>query len=541
MLSVALRSKRRIAIDWDSQSLRVVQYRARAEKIEIIKAISVPIPTEIRQEDAESLGAFLRQALEQAGIRERRAALDIPREKVVINTLSVPPTPLDDLPSLVHFQIVKELPFAADQATLDFAIRGEYDEKAPADVLVAAVRNEVLSFYTSVAREAGLSLERIGLRPHANLVAFGAGRTEGKGGRMLGIDVGPTLTEINVIRDGGLVFSRSATVRLGLNAEMARGDSILDSRIVGTAVPNLNSEDVGIRDAVAALSVEITRSVEAYRATDLGARFDRIVVAGATGVEGALAESLHARFQTHAELYNPGAALDLTPQRARELRGFSAAIGLALSHEATPTKQFNFLSPKKAVTKGAKRLRRAPTAVLAASILIVALVGHRVWFVNPALAAAENQRKANAALERELKGYSEQKRRYDGVRDLAKRIEVVRRWIADEGVWLNDLVQLTRAAPSDKDAYVRKLYFSDQPPSIEIDLRAKSATVTTAFVSRLGEMGYEAVVGKSADSRERDGFSYTDSLRTTPAPRRAGSPTQPSSAPASHPAGEATR
>jgi len=513
-LFASLTGRRQLAVDWDAQSLRVVQFRARGDRIDILKAVSVPIPLEIRQDDAESLGAFLRQALTQAGIRDRRAALTIPREKVVLNTLNVPPTPLDELPALVQFQAVKELPFAADQGTLDFTVRGAHDPKAPAEVLYAAVRNEALNLYTQVAREAGLTVERVGLRPHANLVAFTAGTDLAQKRLCLAIDVGPHLTEINLTREGGLLFSRSASVRLAFEGESAIDtDTLTDSKIVGHAVPNFSAASESVRDAVAALMVEITRSFEAYRATDPGARLDQIIVAGATGVEATLAEELHERLSAQAELYNPGLALELPPQRARELRGFSAAIGLAMCTNVAATQQFNFLAPKRAVAPRAKQLRRMPRWVMAAAAVILSVLVFRRYVVEPKQAEIAKLKANTSAVTRELKGYAKGKTHIDGVVDLSNRVDAVRNWFDSQQTWTSDLVELTRAFPSDKDAYITMVNFVDQPAGIDIALRTKDPSITKSFVDQLKKAGYDAAVGPSSESAMKDGFRFSDSVR----------------------------
>ncbi|MCK6455337.1 MAG: pilus assembly protein PilM [Phycisphaerae bacterium] len=501
-----------MAIDWDAQSLRVLHFRARNGRVEILKALSIPLPAGLRLDDAESLGAFLRQALAQAGIRDRRAVIDIPRDQVVLNTLTVPPSTLDELPALVHFQVVKELPFAADQATLDFAVRGEFDAKSPCDVLVAAVRNEVLASYQRVATEAGLKLERIGLRPHANLVAFTSGSSIAKAARILAVDIGPQLTEINVICDGGLVFSRAATVRLPFGGVDDAGGETLDSRVQVHPGRALEANDEQSREAVAAVVVEVLRSIEAYRATEPSAGLERIIVAGATGIEDAVAEALHARFNVHAELYNPANALDVTPQRARVLRGFSAAIGLALGLGAVGPNQFNFLSPKKAVTRSAKQLRKAPAAVLVGAVAILAILVARRYALEPKLERIRSLQGAIAQLEKELKGHRQGKRQIDGVRALEDRVKSIQKWLDEEQVWPAHLAALTRAFPSDKDAYATRVLFTDQPPRIDIDLRTRRAQVSAGIVQRLGSLGIEAIVGKSTTSPGKDDFSFTDNI-----------------------------
>ena len=56
---------------------------------------------------------------------------------------------------------------------MDFAAPEFEPGAAKADVLVAAVRREVLDQYESTFAVAGLKLERVGLRPYAHKVAVG--------------------------------------------------------------------------------------------------------------------------------------------------------------------------------------------------------------------------------------------------------------------------------------------------------------------------------------------------------------------------------
>ena len=93
-----------------------------------------------------------------------------------------------------------------------------------ADVLVAAIRHDALSRYEATLSAAGLKLDRIGLRPYANKFAVSSLLRHAMPERVLLIDVGPTLTEINVFRDSFLAFSRAASVAV---PESLDDDSIL--------------------------------------------------------------------------------------------------------------------------------------------------------------------------------------------------------------------------------------------------------------------------------------------------------------------------
>lgn len=449
-MAIGLRSKKLLAIDWDKKSLRMAVVRHRGDGIELLKAVSVPVPSEVVLDDAESFGAFLREAMRQSRLGVKQAALCIPRAQVVLNTLNLPPTPIEEMAALVQFQIVKELPFSADQATIDFALAPGHDPKQPCIALVAAIREEDLAFYRKVAQEAGLSIARIGLRPHANLRAVVACLPDLMDQSALVVEVGPMLTEIDIVRSGALVFSRAASVPLpALNVRDA--DRIHDSRIAMASVPNVDSDEVS-RGAVNSLMVDVIRSFEAYRATDPEVGIDQIVVCGATGLEAQLADCLAARFAARAQLFSPDRALELSPQRGKDLRGFSAALGLAMGQGTEPFETFDFLNPKKPISKRSLRLKKAPAGGLAAAFLVAAYFAYDYRFFQPLAAEV-------AVLEASV---AELDDREEPLRAFKDQVDAVVDWKASDQNWPLLLAKLTEVLPGERDVYLTDLDFRTQ-------------------------------------------------------------------------------
>ena len=64
-----------LSIDWDLRTLRIVHGLVGRRSVEIDQVFNVPIPAEIRLDDADSLGGFVRQVLDKAGIRTKRAVV----------------------------------------------------------------------------------------------------------------------------------------------------------------------------------------------------------------------------------------------------------------------------------------------------------------------------------------------------------------------------------------------------------------------------------------------------------------------------------
>lgn len=490
-MALGLGSKKLLAIDWDKRNLRMALVRIRADDIELLKAVSVPIPDEVARDDPESLGAFIREAMRQSRLSVKSVILNIPREHVVLNTMELPPTPEEEMASVVHFQIVKELPFAADQATIDFVVCDTHDPKVRCTALVAAVRNEDLAFYRKMAKEAGLSVERIGLRPHANLTAVLATLTDHRDETTLVVEVGPLLTEIDIIQSGALTFSRAASVSLP-DFGRSRAVEALDSRVSGTHIQDIGPDDEVGREAVGRLVVDVIRSFEAHRATDPSVKIDRIVVCGATGLESQLAESLAGRFAAPAQLFSPDRALGLTPQRARELRGFSAAIGLAMGQPLKGLKSFDFLHPKKPVSKRSLRMKRAPVAVFTAVLLVGAAVTFRVRFVGP---EQDKVRDLEAVIRNDQK-------REKPIKEFTKKVEALEAWKDSEQRWPEILAVLTKAFPPAEEAFVTRLDFETRTKrkslmrssTLKIKLRTGKLGAVSRQSAALRALGFKNVI-----------------------------------------------
>lgn len=444
-------SKKFLSIDWDKKHLRMGVVRMRGDDVELLKAVTVPIPPEVRGDDAESFGAFVREAMRQSRIAVKKAIVCISREQVVLNTLNLPPTPAEEMPSIIHFQIAKELPFAADQATIDFVVCGEHDPKLSCLVLVAAVRNEDLQFFHRVAREAGLSIERAGLRPFANLLAVLASEPDLKSRSLLVVELGPMLTEIDIIQSGALTFSRAASVVMP-DRRLPDAETIRDSRITASPIQDIRPDETTAKP-VELLMVEVTRSFEAHRATDPSVKVEHVVVCGATGLEVQLAETLAARFAARATLFSPARVFDLSPQRAKELRGFSAVLGLVKGMQFEGLEAFDFDHPKKPISKRRLRLKKAPTAILTGAILIAAAVAAQVKFIRPELARVER-------LEAAVRNA---KKREKPITTFAKQVEALGDWKRSEQYWPQVLARLTRNFPPDEEGYVTRISFNTRP------------------------------------------------------------------------------
>ncbi len=492
-----------VSIDWDVRTLRVVAFSVRPKgSVRIKKVLSVAIPEEVCVGDPASFGQLLRDVLAREGIGAKRMLVDVPRDQVVLNTLKLPTVSEDDLPAMVEFQIGKELPFPLADAVTDFAVPDSADELGTQDVLVAAVQHEVLDYYRQTAEVAGLKLERIGLRPYANKVAvnelLGSTRHE----RVLLVDVGPALTEIDVLRDGKLVFSRAASVMvprpsaggaaLATEKEGTKFDLDLDLA-VATPEPAIPEQDRVTR----ALLREVTLTIEAYRAGDPGADMNHVVVGGDIGVEDDLLEAVRRRFEITGERYNPTACFGWDGESGAAAGGFSAVLGLALGHASEGRLHFDFLHPKKAVPPSQRRLKKAPLVAAVCVVFVAAAVVAYGKVLGPKKDEIARLEERKRAVDAELKEDAR----------FCKMMAEVEKWQQEQIIWLDELVHVLSVFPNHDQIVLSHIDLSQKERRIELKMDCKNRDVADEARRRLDEFKlspggsdrFEATLGTRTD------------------------------------------
>lgn len=462
-----------LCLDWDRHSIRVVVARVGSGQVELEDAHAHRIPPEVDPDQPESLGAFIRQALRGRRIGLKRVVVHIPRDRAVMNHLTLPPTPPLEVAAAVRFQAFKELPFPLDEAVIDFVVKKRDERGWVTGVLLAAVTREVLGQVQAVCQAAGLQPVRIGLRPYANLL--GVRYLSGLGDKhVLFVDVGPTLTEIDVMDCGTLAFARAANVTVPILS--AAGDTASGE----TPAPQLAAPEMTApENAVAELTVEITRTVQAYRASEPEAVIDAIVIAGSTGVEARLREAVERRFGLPTVLFDPTPALGVSPQEAEKLRSFSAVLGLAWGMSLPGAFELDFLNPKRPVSRQEILKKRLRTVGVAVGVVVAVALATDLSLYWRRYGEYERLQERAGQLAGELKRYYE----------IQNLVDEVAEW-SFEAVWPEHLLRLTEnAVEPGKNMLVQQISLDARTASIGLKkVLASHWDVPAAFVNRLNEL-----------------------------------------------------
>jgi type IV pilus assembly protein PilM len=492
-----------LCLDWDKRHVRLVLVRLQRRGPVLQAAHSTVIPAEVNPDEPGQMGEFIAQQLRRHKLTARQVLVDVPRDRAVLNRLTLPPTPDPEVAELVRFQAMKELPFPLEEAEIDFAPLRRDERKRVTEVLLAAVLRRTLQRIQATCAAAGLKPARIGLRPYANMMAVQ--QVQGVSpDKLLFVDVGTSLTEIDIFQDQRLAFSRAASVELP--GAHAHGHAT-DSRILTTA--ELDSTADRAAHALDDLLVEIARSLQAYRATDPAAKVETIIIAGGTGLEPALRDRAAERFGLDCRLFDPAVQLKLDKPDGEKLRGFSAALGLGWGLDRAGSFEIDFLNPKRPIARRTIQLQRARIiglGVATAAVVVGGFMFHK-W---------QGNTRQIAALEERAKKLRAEVRTALTLRHAADR---VKEW-ETSAVWPEELLRLTEAAVEPgRKMVVQQIRGDHRNARLEVrQLQADDFEIPTQFVSNLhsqlvaSQPIYRAVAGTWAERAASDKRKFKGSL-----------------------------
>ena len=498
------------ALDVDGSTLRVVQATPSGNRIGVsrIAAQRLELAADADRSDPNTLGAAMARALSELGLKPGSVVMGVPRAQVVLRTLTLPV--LDDvreLASMVHFQISRDLPFRLDEAVIDFKVRrkvlpppariepsGKPDPAAvdvapppKLEVLVAAVKRDVVEFYQQTAEVAGLKLVALGLLPYANARCVEACNVADGDQPVALVSLRPDEMNIDVIAQQTLLFSRGTPVK-------TPEDPAASETVTATSAP---ASDV-FADAV---TIEVVRSLHSYSGMDSQNPVTKVVVTGATGQELAVAERLGKRISAPCTVLDLASALELPGESASLAPGAIATIGLALGVHDANGLPFDFLNPKRPAVQRDLRRIRILAGIAAAAALFVAVLGIRQVLIHQRL-------KIQGAAEAEL---ADAKTKQPIYQKMIRQGATVQDWEKGGRNWLQHYAYLSAILPPAEEIYIASFSVSGSG-AIVLSVQARSGEILAKLDKQLRAAGYDVKPVAITPGADRHGYEFRSSV-----------------------------
>lgn len=267
-----------VALDIGSSSIKMVEATPDKNGYRVLNLGIAPLPESAIQNnmvvDAGPVVDAIRRLIQERGVKSKQVISAVPGRAVIMKKVQMPKQEPAELEANIEFEAQNIIPESLQNVNLDYQVVHESDDGNKMDVLLVAVKKEIINSYTEAIEEAGLAPAVMDVDYFAleNMFETNYGAGAEKGVIAL-IHVGAQYTSITLLQNGlaiftgdlslgGVYFTENVARQLGIAAEAAEA---MKTTGVSESSGPLDVDSV-VRSTSEELAEEIRRTVSLYGA-----------------------------------------------------------------------------------------------------------------------------------------------------------------------------------------------------------------------------------------------------------------------------------
>ncbi|HXG17639.1 MAG TPA: type IV pilus assembly protein PilM [Methylomirabilota bacterium] len=205
-----------LSLDIGSSSVKMLEVRGSDEALTIVNAGIAQLPANAIQgnvvQDTESVARTIRTLVAAQKIRASKVIAAVPGPAVIIKRATFPIQPLAELQETIFFEAGNFIPESLENVNLDYQILDSASDSNEVDVLLVAVRKDVINSYVAAIKEAGLTPVVIDVDCFALENMFEANYAPGPDEVVALINIGARYSSINIMKGRRSIFTGDVPV-----------------------------------------------------------------------------------------------------------------------------------------------------------------------------------------------------------------------------------------------------------------------------------------------------------------------------------------
>lgn len=265
-----------IGLDIGSGYLKLVQLKDTKGGYELELFDMLPLPPELIVDgsiiDSLRLVDSLKELARKARIKTKDVTISIAgHSSVIVKRVSLPDMSEDELYESIKFEAEQYIPFDIDDVNLDFQILGPKEEPGQMDVILVAVKKDIINEYLSVVKEAGFNCQIVDVNSFAleNIYEINYEIEPEKNVAL--VNIGASTMNMNILKGGISVFTRDSAVASNLHTEVLQREFNLTYEMAERLKRGEPVENVSPQDAFSVMELaseeiigEVNRSLEYF-------------------------------------------------------------------------------------------------------------------------------------------------------------------------------------------------------------------------------------------------------------------------------------
>ena len=338
-----------VGLDISSTAVKLLELSQSGSRYRVESYAVVPLPPHAVVEksiaDVESVGAAINRAVKKSGTKSKFAAVAVAGSAVITKVISLPANlSEDEMESQIELEADQYIPYPLDEVNLDFQVLGVSEKSNDSvDVLLAASRSENVDVRVAACELGGLTAKIVDVEAYAMETAYGLVAPQlpdgGEGLTVAIVDVGATMTTLNVIHDFKIIYTREQVFggkqlteeiqrRYGLSYEEA-GLAKKQGGLPDNYVPEV------LKPFKDAMVQQVSRSLQFFFSSSQYNSVDHVVLAGGCASISGIDELIEDKLGVTTSVANPFANMSLSSRIKPQMLGADApalmiACGLAM-------------------------------------------------------------------------------------------------------------------------------------------------------------------------------------------------------------------
>jgi type IV pilus assembly protein PilM len=281
-----------IGLDLGSSYIKTVKLRESKGSYELEQFDIHPLPPELIVDgaiiDSLRLADSIKEMVKNAALKTKDAVIAISgHSSVIIKRISLPEMSEEELSESIKFEAEQYIPFDIEDVNLDFQILGPKEEPGQMDVVLVAVKKDIINEYISVVKEAGLNPIIVDIDSFALENMFGINYEIEPEKNIALLNIGASTINMSILKGGISVFTRDSSMGSNLHTEALQREFNISYENAeklkrGELVENISPESAApvIESASEEILSEIVRSFDYYRSTTVHEDISEVILSG---------------------------------------------------------------------------------------------------------------------------------------------------------------------------------------------------------------------------------------------------------------------
>ena len=333
-----------LGLDISSTAIKLLELSRNGERLRVESYAVEPLPAnsviEKNIADVDAVGEAIKRAVKRSASRTKNAAVAVAGSAVITKIIAMPASLTEDeMEQQIELEADQYIPYPLEEVNLDFEVIGPSEnDPERIDVLLAASRSENVDIRVAAIELAGLKAKIVDVEAYAMENAFALIipqlPEQGIDQTIAVIDVGATMTTLNVMHDRKTIYTREQVFggkqlteeiqrRYGLSYEEAgmakRQGGLPDNYIPEVLEP--------FKDA---MTQQVSRSLQFFYGSSQYNNVDHIVLAGGSAMIPGIDEMIANKLGVHTSVANPFTNMTLASRvKAQSLSNDAPALMIA--------------------------------------------------------------------------------------------------------------------------------------------------------------------------------------------------------------------